>query len=68
MQVQGKPFRVLYAFNPKRAAILLLGGDKTGDERWYQVHIPKADKLYDQHLEELARQEKKGKPQHGKEI
>ena len=68
VQVQGKPFRVLYAFNPKRAAILLLGGDKTGDERWYQVHIPKADKLYDQHIEELARQEKKGKPQHGKEI
>jgi hypothetical protein len=59
VQVQGKPFRVLYAFNPMRAAILLVGGDKTGDERWYEVHIPKADKLYDRHLEELNREAKK---------
>jgi hypothetical protein len=50
VQVRGKPFRVLYAFNPERAAILLVGGDKTGNKRWYEVHVPKADKLYDQHL------------------
>jgi hypothetical protein len=31
IQVHGTPFRVLCAFNPKRAAILLVGGDKTGD-------------------------------------
>jgi len=52
---------VLYAFNPKRAAILLVGGDKTGDERWYKVHVPKADKLYDQHLEELNRQQERSR-------
>jgi hypothetical protein len=68
VQVRGKPFRVLYAFNPKRAAILLVGGDKTGDERWYEVHVPIADKLYDQHLEELKKHDKKEKPRHGEEI
>jgi hypothetical protein len=65
VQVRGKPFRVLYAFNPQRAAILLLGGDKTGNERWYEVHVPKADKLYDQHLEELNRQSRKKGSQDG---
>jgi hypothetical protein len=64
-QVQGKPFRVLYAFNPKRAAILLIGGDKTGDDRWYEVNVPKADRLYDQHLEELNKESKKEGSQHG---
>jgi len=71
VQVQGNPLRVLYAFNPKRAAILLVGGDKTGDERWYEVHVPKADKLYDQHLEDLKKEDelkrlvKKERPKHG---
>lgn len=56
IQVQGKPFRVLYAFDPRRSAILLLGGDKTGDPRWYDINVPKADNLYDEHLETLARE------------
>ncbi len=59
IQVQGRPFRVLYAFNPKRAAILLAGGDKTGDDRWYEVNIPIADRLYDAHLGELKEEAKK---------
>ena len=37
-------------------AILLIGGDKTGDNRWYDVHVPIADRLYDQHLEQLRRE------------
>lgn len=45
--------RVLYAFDPRRAAILLLGGDKTGEDRWYEQHVPGADALYDEHLETL---------------
>ena len=45
IQIQGKPFRVLYAFDPRRTAILLVGGDKTGEERWYKVHVPRADEL-----------------------
>lgn len=46
--------RVLFAFDPRRMAVLLIGGDKTG--RWkefYQRMIPVADDLYDEHLKEL---------------
>ena len=50
IQHKGDPYRVLYAFDPRRAAILLIGGNKAGKERWYDEHIPKADKLYDDHL------------------
>ena len=53
IQCDGSPYRVLYAFNPLRNAILLLGGDKTGDERWYEVNVPIADRLYDEHLREI---------------
>ena len=54
VQVQGRPFRTLYAFDPRRVAILLIAGDKTGDDRWYDVFVPRADGLYDEHLETLA--------------
>jgi hypothetical protein len=47
---------VLYAFDPRRAAILLLGGDKTGDDRWYDVNVPKADALYDEHVKSLRKE------------
>jgi len=53
IQHAGRPYRVLYAFDPRRAAILLLGGDKTGDNRWYQRNVPAADRLYDEHLRKL---------------
>lgn len=55
-QHQGRPYRTLYAFDPRRCAILLLGGDKTGDERWYDVHVPAADRLYDDHLQQLLKE------------
>jgi hypothetical protein len=58
VQSAGKPLRTLYAFNPLRAAILLLGGDKTGDDRWYEKFVPVADRLYDQHLDELRKEGK----------
>lgn len=57
-QSAGKPLRVLYAFNPLRTAILLVGGDKTGDDRWYEKFVPVADQLYDQHLDELKKEGK----------
>lgn len=56
IQHRGHPYRVLYAFDPRRSAILLLGGDKTGDKRWYDVNIPIADQRYDQHLDELRKE------------
>jgi hypothetical protein len=55
-QHQGRPYRTLYAFDPRRSAILLLGGDKTGDNDWYDKNIPIADRLYDDHLALLKRE------------
>ena len=54
-QHDGHPYRTLYAFDPRRAAILLIGGDKTGNDRWYDINIPIADRLYDDHLEQLKK-------------
>jgi len=45
IQHQGRPYRVLYAFDPNRAAVLLIGGDKTGKNRWYEIFVPIADRL-----------------------
>src|SRR5882757_9167534 len=50
VQSGGKPLRIFYAFDPRRMAILLIGGDKTGDKRFYDRMIPLADRLYDEHL------------------
>lgn len=48
--------RVLFAFDPRRTAILLLGGNKAGKwDRWYRQAIPQAEALYSQHLETLQR-------------
>jgi hypothetical protein len=56
IQHEGRPYRVLYAFDPRRAALLLLGGDKTGDDRWYEKMVPKADALYERHLRQIAKE------------
>ena len=61
VQRGGRPLRILYAFNPERTAILLLGGDKTGDDRWYEVNVPLADRLYERHVAELEAESKRGK-------
>lgn len=53
----GIPYRVLYAFDPRRVALLLIGGSKAGADRWYERYVPMADALYDVHLEELRREE-----------
>lgn len=50
IQCQGRPYRVLYAFDPRRAIILLLGGDKTGDDRWSQKRVPLAEQLYEKRI------------------
>ncbi len=56
IQHRGRPYRVLYACNPLRTAILLIGGDKTGNSRWYEIFVPIADRLYDQHISELEQE------------
>ena len=53
-QHEGRPYRILYAFDPRRIGILLIGGDKTGNPRWYEEYIPKADAIYERHLNELG--------------
>lgn len=54
IQHKGEPYRILYAFDPRRVAILLIGGCKTGDDRWYEQHIKIADALYETYLMEIA--------------
>jgi hypothetical protein len=44
IQHEGRPYRVLYAFDPRRSAILLIGGDKTRSDRWYEEFVPAADR------------------------
>jgi hypothetical protein len=56
IQHAGRPYRVLYAFDPRRTGILLIGGDKTGDNRWYDTHVPLADRLYDEYIEEIRKE------------
>jgi hypothetical protein len=58
VQVHGKPLRILYAFDPRRVGILLIGGDKTGNDRWYETYVPMADRLYDEHLETIAKEQR----------
>jgi hypothetical protein len=50
--------RALYAFDTRRAAILLIGGDKAGDESWYDRFVPIADSLFDDHLKTIKQEEK----------
>lgn len=60
IQHHGGPYRVLYAFNPRRAAILLIGGNKTGVKRWYEMFVPVAEELYARHLKELEEEGEDG--------
>src|SRR5205085_12075905 len=55
-QHRGRPIRTFFAFDPRRTAILLIGGDKTGDARFYERMIPIADALYDDYLDELRKE------------
>ena len=57
VQHQGRPYRVMYIFDPRRVALLLLGGDKTGDDRWYEKNVPLADRLYDNYLSEIEEED-----------
>jgi len=55
VQVQGNPWRVLFVFDPKRRAILLVGGNKRGDAKWYKKAIPLAEQRYQQHLQQMEK-------------
>jgi hypothetical protein len=56
VQVKGRPIRVLYAFDPERQAVLLLGGDKTGRPRFYDDLVPRAERLWEEYLRPRGRE------------
>jgi hypothetical protein len=56
IQNRQKLFRIFFAFDPDRKAILLIGGDKRGDSRFYQKMIPIADALFDEHMKKWRKQ------------
>jgi hypothetical protein len=55
-QAGGDPLRMLYAFDPRRTAILLVAWDKTGDDRWYETKVPMADRLFERHLSVIGKE------------
>ena len=59
----GGVWRVAFAFDPKRAAILLVAGDKSGqsERTFYKRLIDKADDRFDAHLRRIAREKPGGK-------
>jgi hypothetical protein len=54
VQSKGRPIRVLYAFDPARDAVLIIGGDKTGNDRFYEEYVPKAEAIWAEYLRELG--------------
>lgn len=57
VQHRGEPYRILYAFDPKRQGVLLIGGNKAGDKKWYDKMIPRAEKLFEAHLKTLEQED-----------
>lgn len=56
VQIKGRPYRYLYAYDSRRVAVLLCGGNKAGLKRFYDKMVPIADKLFEQHLMSLKRE------------
>ena len=56
IQSGGRPIRVFYAFDPRRTAVILLGGYKTHPKRFYDDYVRRADLIYDRHLNTLVRE------------
>lgn len=63
LRIQNKKrvFRIFFVFDPKRKAILLVGGDKKGDKRFYKKMIPIADTLYDKYLLKMEKKNERKK-------
>jgi hypothetical protein len=60
IQHKGRPYRVFYAFDPMRDAVLLIGGDKTGNDRFYDEMVPVADRIWEEYLREMDERNKRG--------
>jgi hypothetical protein len=55
IQHAGDAFRVIFAFDPRRTAILLVGGRKSGN-KWYKTSIPGAERIYERYIEEIRKE------------
>ena len=53
--INDRAYRMLYVFDPKRNAVMLLGGDKSGVKHWYEKSIVKAEKIYEKYLKTQER-------------
>ncbi len=53
VQHRGEPYRILFAFDPRREALLLIGGNKASDKRWYKRMIPLAEEIFERYLATL---------------
>ncbi len=60
-EYKGAPIRILFAFDPKQQAVIMLGGDKSQDKKWYKKNIQIAERLYKEHVEKLAKAEQKNR-------
>ena len=58
VQHEGRPYRILFAFDPRRTALLLVGGDKTGNARFYEEMLPRAEAIWAEHVSEIKRARK----------
>lgn len=58
VQFKGDPVRILFAFDPARRAVLILGGIKTGDKQWYRRNIPVADREFSDHLRAMQMEQR----------
>ncbi len=52
VQCQGRPLRAFYTFDPQRQAVVLLGGDKTGEDRFYETMAPRSESIWEQYAKE----------------
>ncbi len=57
-QINGKPYRSFFVFDPLRQAVLLCGGNKTGDKRFYKKMIPIAESVYSEYLQQFEQNNK----------
>lgn len=62
LRKKGQPIRMLYAFDPQRQAVVLVGGDKTGDDRFYEREVPRAEKIWERYLQEQEKGKKQREP------
>lgn len=55
IQHRGRPYRIAFAFDPRKTAILLIGGIKSG-KGWTAKLVAESDKIYDEYLQEIKKE------------